>query len=230
MGLSNPREYFAELSEAYFGRNDFYPFVRSDLCAYDKEGFAVVDRLWRLTGEEIGAVGFPARGNDAPGVPGGGGDHQAVCVCEGQGVGSRRSASQQSRDKGDRDAPALGHRGACQRTAERGENRRVAIRRLRLALAIRVRCEVPIGDARSELWRSRCSAEGRVACNTEHHDYPAPLAEAPDMVHACGLDVKKAAARLLCSASQLIKLIQQHPAAIEDLNRSGPKPGEHPLH
>ncbi len=114
------------------------------------------------------------------------------------------------------------------RSAE--ENRRVAIRRLRLALAIRVRCEVPIGDARSELWRSRCSAEGRVACNTEHHDYPALLAEALDMVHACGLDVKKAAARLLCSASQLIKLIQQHPAAIEDLNRQRAKAGEHPLH
>lgn len=114
------------------------------------------------------------------------------------------------------------------RSAE--ENRRVAIRRLRLALAVRLRCEVPIGDARSELWRSRCSPEGRVACNTEHHEYPALLAEALDMVHACELDVKKAAARLLCSASQLVKLIQQHPAAIEDLNRQRAKAGEHPLH
>src|SRR5262249_39142612 len=27
----NPKEYFAELSEAYFGQNDFYPFTRADL-------------------------------------------------------------------------------------------------------------------------------------------------------------------------------------------------------
>jgi hypothetical protein len=113
------------------------------------------------------------------------------------------------------------------RSAE--ENRRVALRRLRLALAVKVRAAVPIGDSRSELWRSRCSPEGRVACNTEHHDFPALLAEALDVVHASGLDVKKAAARLCCSASQLIKLIQQHPAAIEDLNRQRELAGQHPL-
>jgi protein subunit release factor A len=110
------------------------------------------------------------------------------------------------------------------------ENRRVAIRRLRLALAVKARSGVGSGDVRSELWRSRCSPEGRVSCNTEHADYPALLAEALDMVAACGLDVKKAAIRLSCSASQLIKLIQQHPAAIEDLNRQRAAAGEHPLH
>ncbi len=30
---TNPAEYFAEISEAYFGTNDFYPFVRAELSA-----------------------------------------------------------------------------------------------------------------------------------------------------------------------------------------------------
>ena len=30
-GLNNHKEYFAEATEAYFGVNDFYPFVRAEL-------------------------------------------------------------------------------------------------------------------------------------------------------------------------------------------------------
>lgn len=44
--LTNPQEYFAESSEAYFGTNDFYPFVRSELREADKEGFELLERLW----------------------------------------------------------------------------------------------------------------------------------------------------------------------------------------
>ncbi|MBI4606939.1 MAG: sulfatase-like hydrolase/transferase [Planctomycetes bacterium] len=44
--LENPGEYFAELSEAYFGQNDFYPFVRAELKEHDPRGFEVVERLW----------------------------------------------------------------------------------------------------------------------------------------------------------------------------------------
>lgn len=43
---SNHKEYFAELSEAYFGANDFYPFDREDLRRHDPEGYRVVERLW----------------------------------------------------------------------------------------------------------------------------------------------------------------------------------------
>jgi hypothetical protein len=50
--LTNVREYFAELSEAYFGRNDFFPFTRAELEAYDPAGFAVVQRLWNLSDKQ----------------------------------------------------------------------------------------------------------------------------------------------------------------------------------
>ncbi|MBM4109202.1 MAG: peptide chain release factor-like protein [Phycisphaerae bacterium] len=111
------------------------------------------------------------------------------------------------------------------------ENRKVALFRLRLALATQVRRAVAPGDARSALWRSRCdAATGRIACNPEHHDFPALLAEALDHVWSCGLDVKKAAARLACSASQLVKLIKDHPHALFELNRARAEHGMHALH
>lgn len=44
--LVNEKEYFAELSEAYFGRNDYYPFTRADLQQHDPVGYALVQRLW----------------------------------------------------------------------------------------------------------------------------------------------------------------------------------------
>ncbi|MDG2125062.1 MAG: hypothetical protein P8J87_15275 [Verrucomicrobiales bacterium] len=44
----NAEEYFAELSEAYFGKNDYYPFNREELKKYDPDGYLMVSRLWLL--------------------------------------------------------------------------------------------------------------------------------------------------------------------------------------
>jgi len=44
--LNNAAEYFAELSEAYFGKNDFYPFVRGELEEFDHAGFQMIEKLW----------------------------------------------------------------------------------------------------------------------------------------------------------------------------------------
>jgi hypothetical protein len=116
------------------------------------------------------------------------------------------------------------------RSAE--ENKRVALFRLRLALATEHRCTVPKGDAwgdaRSDLWKSRCRS-GVIACNPLHEDYPAMLAEAMDMIEDSGLDAKRAALRLSCSASQLIKLVKDHPPAMELWNRKRAEHAMHPL-
>lgn len=45
-GLNNHKEYFAEATEAYFGVNDFYPFVRAELKKHDPEMFSVLEQLW----------------------------------------------------------------------------------------------------------------------------------------------------------------------------------------
>ena len=43
---NNPQEYFAELSEAWFGVNDFYPFVRAEVMEHDPRGAELLRRLW----------------------------------------------------------------------------------------------------------------------------------------------------------------------------------------
>ncbi len=44
--LNNPMEYFAEATEAYFGTNDFFPFVRSELAEHDPRMFELMGKLW----------------------------------------------------------------------------------------------------------------------------------------------------------------------------------------
>jgi len=45
-GLNNHKEYFAEATEAYFGVNDFYPFVRAELNAHDPRLYALMEEFW----------------------------------------------------------------------------------------------------------------------------------------------------------------------------------------
>jgi hypothetical protein len=44
--LTNPMEYFAEGTESFFGVNDFYPFVRTELVTYDPELERLLGELW----------------------------------------------------------------------------------------------------------------------------------------------------------------------------------------
>jgi Mlc titration factor MtfA (ptsG expression regulator) len=44
--MTNAQEYFAECSEAFFSRNDFYPFTREELQKQDPEMSALLKRLW----------------------------------------------------------------------------------------------------------------------------------------------------------------------------------------
>lgn len=43
---TNTQEYFAELTEAYFWTNDFYPFERADLEAFDQQGYLAIESSW----------------------------------------------------------------------------------------------------------------------------------------------------------------------------------------
>ncbi len=45
-GLNNAKEYFAESTEAYFGVNDFYPFVRAELKEHDPRMYKLMVRVW----------------------------------------------------------------------------------------------------------------------------------------------------------------------------------------
>jgi hypothetical protein len=44
--LTNEQEWFAEATEAWFGTNDFWPFVRAELQRADPRGAAELQRIW----------------------------------------------------------------------------------------------------------------------------------------------------------------------------------------
>jgi Mlc titration factor MtfA (ptsG expression regulator) len=43
---TNHEEYFAELTEAYFGHNDWFPHNREELREYDPRGFKMIEEVW----------------------------------------------------------------------------------------------------------------------------------------------------------------------------------------
>ena len=45
---TNNREYFAELTEAWFWSNDYYPFNRQELQSHDMLGASVVESAWQM--------------------------------------------------------------------------------------------------------------------------------------------------------------------------------------
>jgi hypothetical protein len=44
--MTNEKEYFAESTEAFFGTNDFFPFVRAELKEYDPDMYALLCEIW----------------------------------------------------------------------------------------------------------------------------------------------------------------------------------------
>lgn len=50
--LNNHKEYFAEMSEAYFWTNDFYPFVRAELREADPAMFELLGEVWNVAPPE----------------------------------------------------------------------------------------------------------------------------------------------------------------------------------
>ena len=95
------------------------------------------------------------------------------------------------------------------------ENRKTALKRLRLKLAIEHR--QPASDEPSPLWQSR--VRGRLlAINPTHDDFPALVAEAFDQLHGTGWQIAPAAERLGVSRTQLVGLFRKAPAAWAALN------------
>ena len=44
--ITNPKEFFAEMTECYFGSNDFYPFVTGELKQAEPEVFKLMAEIW----------------------------------------------------------------------------------------------------------------------------------------------------------------------------------------
>jgi hypothetical protein len=130
-------------------------------------------------------------------------------------------------------AVVLVHRPTCigAEASERrsqAENLRVALFRLRLNLALKLRFPLMSGGSPSPLWQTRCR-DGRIAVRPDHDDFPALLAEALDVLAAHGFEPRPAAGLLGCTASQLTRLLKVEPSALSLVNARRRKGGLHPL-
>jgi hypothetical protein len=59
--LTNDKEYFAELTETYFGTNDFYPFVRAELKEHDPKMYEILEKVWGVQSPKRQAQGRSAK-------------------------------------------------------------------------------------------------------------------------------------------------------------------------
>jgi len=107
-------------------------------------------------------------------------------------------------------------------------NKKAALFRLRLRLALQQRSPASLEDPPSELWKSRCEA-GQLAINPGHADFPLLLAEVLDHLEPARADVKAVAEHLDCTSSQLVKFLKLEPRAFRWLNELRASHGLSPL-
>lgn len=119
-------------------------------------------------------------------------------------------------------------KGDASERRSQAQNHRVAVFRLRVNLALNVRCPLADDYSPSPCWIDRRSG-GRIAVSTEHDDFPALLAEALDVLHAHDFEMKAAADVLGITTSQLTKFLQLEPQAIAQINDRRSQLGLRPL-
>jgi hypothetical protein len=102
------------------------------------------------------------------------------------------------------------------------ENRQVALKRLRLKLAVEHR--EPAQRQASESWQKRVRGRQLVIA-AEHQDFPMIVAEALDQLQAAGFEIPPVAQKLGVTGTQLVKLLKKCPAAWVALNKDRERRG-----
>ncbi len=131
-------------------------------------------------------------------------------------TGRRRGPGGQHRNKTE-SAVVLRHRptGVIGQAAERrsqADNHHQAVKRLRVNLALEVRCPEAADAAPSDLWKQRCPNE-KISVNPDHRDFPTLLAEALNVLAVRNGQIQHSAAQLGCTMSQLRKFLRLEPRA-----------------
>lgn len=123
--------------------------------------------------------------------------------------------------------------GQASERRSQSENRRVALARLRLEIALNVR-EIPEGAvgferresgevvlapevARDFHWFSRLVG-GKLSVSSSHFDYPILVSEFFDVYALVEEDLPRAAKTLGTTSSQIVRLLSEEPKALEKLN------------
>ena len=101
---------------------------------------------------------------------------------------------------------------------EQGVNRKVALRRLRVNLALEHRGGFDLFHEPTDLWRSRVAGD-KLLINPDHADFPALLAELLDVLEMKLHDPRRAGVLLGVTTSQIIKLLKAEPRALSLVNQ-----------
>jgi hypothetical protein len=110
------------------------------------------------------------------------------------------------------------------------ENRPHALRRLREAIAIRLRSPVEFDDFElpGEL-RAVLSPDGRIRLTDKNPNYPIVVATVLDVLAACAGRVSDAAKYLEISTHHLTQFLSEHPHVWQEANRIRQGHGQRPL-
>lgn len=110
-----------------------------------------------------------------------------------------------------------GVEGQASERRSQADNRQMALKRLRVNLALQVRSPTLAATAPTPLWRSRCRNE-RIVINPDHHDLAPLLAEALDVIADRQGNTHSAADQLGCTHSQLVKFLKLEPRGLKVVN------------
>ncbi|QDT37323.1 peptide chain release factor family protein [Stratiformator vulcanicus] len=108
------------------------------------------------------------------------------------------------------------------------QNKKVAVRRLRERLALKLRCERNDEGPLPELWTRRIKNR-RITISSSHSDLAPLIAIALDFVARYGGDTRVAADRLGITPSQLVRFLKLLPAAFQVANDIREQNGQHRL-
>lgn len=126
--------------------------------------------------------------------------------------------------------------GEASERRRQGENRKIALDRLRLELALTVRtvptleldaqgnAALPQDRAKSMRWFERLQGN-KIRVAPTHFDYPILVAEFFDVYAATNENLTQTAELLQTTASQIVKLLADNPKALETLNALRAKQG-----
>jgi hypothetical protein len=121
---------------------------------------------------------------------------------------------------------STGISGSASERRTQQDNRRVAMDRLRVHLAVEMRTAPSIDG---ELLFAKYTRQGRIAVSVTNWDWPAILAELLNRLETNQWELSPIAEEFDVSSSQLIKLLKQSPLAWIAVNRKRTELGKHAL-
>ena len=122
---------------------------------------------------------------------------------------------------------STGLRAEASERRSQADNRRMAIVRMRMLLAMEHREASDLVSV-SSLWRSRIAGT-RIDVSTEHEDFPAILAELLDGLLAFSYDLSETSKHFAVTSSQLVSLLRSYPPALTLVNTKRNELGLHRL-